>query len=79
LPLDFPGREPTGIGFSIFLLAVGAILTFAVETSVSGLDINVVGIILMVCGALGLVLTMLVFSRRDTVVNDTVVTRERDY
>jgi len=67
-----------GIGFSIFLLAVGAILTFAVEASVSGLDISVVGIILMICGALGLVLTLLVSGRRDTVVNDTVVTRERD-
>ncbi len=67
-----------GIGVSIFLLAIGAILTFAVNASVSGLDINVVGIILMVCGALGLLLTMLVLGRRDTVGADRVVTRERD-
>lgn len=67
-----------GIGVSVFLLAIGAILTFAVEASVSGLDINVVGIILMIAGAIGLLLTMLVFGRRDTVGNDTVVTRERD-
>ena len=69
-----------GIGASIFLLALGAILAFAVDASVSGLDINVIGIILMVCGALGLVLTMLVFGRRDRVgvVEDRVVTRERD-
>ena len=70
-----------GIGVSIFLLAVGAILTFAVEASVSGLDIKVVGIILMICGAIGLLLTMLVFGRRDTgvgIAEERVVTRERD-
>ena len=32
-----------GIGVSLILIAVGAILTWAVETSVSGLDINAVG------------------------------------
>jgi len=68
-----------GIGVSIFLLAIGAILTFAVDASVSGLDISVVGVILMVSGAIGLLLTMLVFGRRDRgVAADTVVTRERD-
>ncbi len=67
-----------GIGVSIFLLAVGAVLTFAVEASVSGLDISVVGIILMISGAIGLLLTMLVFGRRDSGGTDTVVTRERD-
>ena len=45
-----------GIGFSTFLLAVGAILTFAVHATVAGLDIRVVGIVLMAAGALGLVL-----------------------
>lgn len=67
-----------GIGVSVFLLAIGAILTFAVNASVSGLDINVVGIILMIAGAIGLLLTMLVFGR-DRTGADTVVTRERDY
>ena len=67
-----------GIGVSVFLLAIGAILTFAVEASVSGLDINVVGIILMIAGAIGLLLTMLVFGRRDETVGERVVTRERD-
>ena len=69
-----------GIGVSVFLLALGAILAFAVEYSVSGLDINVIGIILMVSGAIGLLLTMLVFGRRDrgVVAEDRVVTRERD-
>jgi hypothetical protein len=69
-----------GIGVSIFLLAIGAILTFAVNAELSGLDINVVGVILMVCGAIGLLLTMMVFGRRGGtgVVEDRVVTRERD-
>ena len=68
-----------GIGVSVFLLAIGAILTFAVEADISGLDINVVGIILMIAGAIGLLLTMLVFGRHDSVGSDTVVTREREY
>ena len=53
-----------GIGFSIFLLAVGAILTFAVHATVAGIDIRVVGVILMAAGALGLVLTMVAFTPR---------------
>ncbi len=68
-----------GIGASVFLIAIGAILTFAVNATVSGIDINVVGVILMVAGAAGLAVTMLVFGRRDAgVVEDRVVTRERD-
>ena len=67
-----------GIGVSVFLLAIGAILTFAVNASISGLDINVVGIILMISGAIGLLLTMLVFGRDRDRGTDTVVTRERD-
>ena len=51
-----------GIGVSIFLIAVGAILTWAVETEVSGLDITVVGVILLVVGILGLLLSMLFWS-----------------
>ena len=47
------------IGASIFLLVVGAILTFAVEVTTSGFNLNTVGIILMVAEALGLVLSLL--------------------
>ena len=61
-----------GIGVSILLMAAGAIMTFAVEVdNAEGFNINTVGIILMVVGAIGLVATLLVFgprSRRDTVV-----------
>ena len=61
-----------GIGFSIFLLAVGAILTFAVDATVAGLDIRVVGFILMAAGAIGLVLTLAVFApRRRRTVTET--------
>jgi hypothetical protein len=52
------------IGFSIFLLAVGAILTLAVDATVAGLDIAVVGIILMAAGVLGLILSVFVFAPR---------------
>lgn len=65
-----------GIGASVFLLALGAILAFAVEYSLNGLDINVVGFILMVAGAIGLLMTTLVFGRRDTA-GGGVVTEER--
>ena len=47
------------LGVSIFLLVVGAILTFAVDVTTSGFSINTVGIILMIAGALGLVLSLL--------------------
>jgi hypothetical protein len=69
-----------GIGVSLILIAVGAILTWAVNATVSGLDINTVGIILMVVGAVGLVLSLMFWSswggvggatrRRTTVVDD---------
>jgi hypothetical protein len=67
-----------GIGVSVFLLAVGAILTFAVEVDASGFNINTIGIILMIAGAIGLLLTMLVFGRDRGPAEDRVVTRERD-
>ena len=66
-----------GIGVSVFLLAIGAILAFAVEYNLNGLDIHVVGFILMAAGILGLLMTTLVFGRRDRVVGRGVVTEER--
>ena len=53
-----------GIGVSIFLIAIGAILTFAVHASLSGVSIQTVGIILMIAGALGLIVTLLVWGPR---------------
>lgn len=61
-----------GIGVSVFLLAVGAILTWAVTGDVSGIDLGTVGVILMVAGIIGLLWAVMVSSampwRRDTVV-----------
>lgn len=63
-----------GIGGGIFLIAVGAILTWAVEAQVSGIDLNVVGIILMIAGA-ALLLFDLAFlmprRHRSTVVRES--------
>lgn len=64
----------TNIGFSLLLIAVGAILTWAVNASIAGLDITVVGVILMATGSAGLALSLLFwssfapFARRATVV-----------
>jgi Domain of unknown function (DUF6458) len=51
-----------GIGVSIFLIAVGAVLAFAVSAEVSGLDIQVVGWILLVVGAVGILLSLVFWS-----------------
>jgi hypothetical protein len=51
-----------GIGVSIFLIALGAILAFAVNAEVSGLDITTVGWILLAVGIVGLVLSMIFWS-----------------
>jgi hypothetical protein len=67
-----------GIGVSLVMIAVGAILTWAVTAEVSGIDINTVGVILMVVGAVGAVLSLVFWSswggfgshHRETVVRD---------
>ena len=67
-----------GIGVSLILIAAGAILTWAVNATVSGVDINTIGVILMVVGAIGLVLSLMFWSswggvggaRRRTYVED---------
>ncbi|MDQ3954220.1 MAG: hypothetical protein M3285_01535 [Actinomycetota bacterium] len=66
-----------GIGVSLLLLAVGAICYWALDFDISGIDIDAVGVILMVIGAIGLVLSLLFWSsfspynrRRDVVVRD---------
>ena len=51
-----------GIGTSLFLLAVGAILTYAVNVTVSGLDLNAVGIILMIIGAVGIIVSVIYWN-----------------
>lgn len=66
-----------GIGISVFLLAVGAILTFALDTAVSGIDLDTVGIILMVVGAVGLLAAMMFASSMTPWGRDREVVRER--
>ena len=51
------------IGGSIFLIALGAILKFAVTATFAGIDIQVVGVILMVAGGLGLVLGLFMMAQ----------------
>jgi Domain of unknown function (DUF6458) len=68
-----------GFGTSLFLIAVGAILKFAVNVSVQGLDLQAVGVILMIVGAVGLVASAVFWNswggfggtrRRRTIVED---------
>jgi Domain of unknown function (DUF6458) len=67
-------------GTSLFLIAVGAILRYAVTASVSGISLQTVGLILMIVGVAGLVLSlfyMLAWApRRTRTVRDRVVERE---
>ena len=59
------------LGFSLFLVAIGAILAFAVRTAVSGISIQTIGVILMVVGIIGMAMSMMFwttwapFARRD--------------
>jgi hypothetical protein len=65
------------IGASLFLIAVGAILKWAVTKQVSGINLQVVGVILLVIGIIGLVLELtvwLVRRNRPTMTHTTGVT-----
>ena len=70
-----------GVGVSIFLMAVGAIVTFAIDTnSTDGVNVDMIGIILMVVGAVGVLLFLTVLgsmNSRRTEGADTTVVRER--
>ena len=63
-----------GIGVSVFLIAVGAILAFAVEVDASGVNLDAIGVILMIVGGIGLFASLLFWSsfspygRRDQVI-----------
>ena len=75
------GRYEVGIGTSIFLIAVGAILKYAITENVQGVDLDVVGVILMVVGAVGLLLSFLWMTiwadrRRGAVVREPARERE---
>jgi hypothetical protein len=67
-----------GIGVSLLLVAAGAVLAFAVSVTGNGFNIHTIGIILLVVGAIGVVLSMIFWSswggvggtRRETIVED---------
>jgi len=66
-----------GLGVSLILIAVGAVLAFAVDVTTSGIDINTVGYILLVVGAIGALMSLIFWSSwggygrsRRTVVDD---------
>jgi hypothetical protein len=76
------GSVAMTIGAGIFLMAVGAILAFAVNVSISGLDIAVVGAILMIAGAVGIALELAVWGprrRRAAVYTDPVAPTSEVY
>jgi beta-lactamase regulating signal transducer with metallopeptidase domain len=62
------------IGASIFLIAVGAILKYAVDVTVQGIEIQTIGLILMIAGVVGLVIGLFLLTqagrRREVVYDD---------
>ncbi|HEX5897656.1 MAG TPA: DUF6458 family protein [Thermoleophilaceae bacterium] len=64
------------IGASIFLIALGAILRYAVDVTVSGIEIQTIGLILMIAGVVGLVIGLFLLTqdrRRPVAYDDRVV------
>ena len=61
-PREGKGRHKYGISLSVLLIAVGAVLAWAVNAEVSGIDIQVAGVILVIVGVIGLIAS-LVFGR----------------
>lgn len=78
-PLDLGIEEgcDMGIGTGVFLLAAGAILAFAVDYDISGIELSVVGWILMGAGALAIILFLTVWAPRRRVVDRGGFVEER--
>jgi hypothetical protein len=66
------------LGSAIGMIALGAILAFAVEFDIAGININMVGFILMVVGVIGAVLSLTVWGNTTTTAGRREVVRERD-
>ena len=66
-----------GMGISVFLIAAGAILYFAVSATVSGVSVSTVGVVLMIVGAIGLLASIVALS--STRSGGTTVVREDHY
>jgi hypothetical protein len=67
-----------GIGSSLFLIAVGAILYFAVNADLSGLEISTIGLILMIVGVVGLLISLFFISRAGPATERRTVVRDRE-
>lgn len=65
-------------GTSIFLIALGAILTFAVDVTVEGLDLAAVGIILMIAGIIGVIVSLIWIDRATAPRGDRRPVEERE-
>ena len=70
-----------GIGVSVFMLAVGAILAFAVNASVPNANLDLIGVILMITGGIGLLVSLAFASSRrdDTYVEEHVIERDHTH
>jgi hypothetical protein len=67
------------IGAAVFITAVGAILRYAVNDDIQGVDVQTVGLILMIAGIVGLFISLAVeFSRRGRADRYVEVREERD-
>lgn len=64
-----------GIGVSVFLIAVGAILSFAVQDAISGVNLVVIGYILMAAGVLGIIIALVMNNQRTHTTHTTVEDR----
>jgi uncharacterized protein DUF6458 len=74
-----PDYDPyVGLGTSIFLIAVGAILRYAVTVTVSGVELQTVGLILMIVGVIGLVISLAVLFGAGRQRSDDYPTRRYD-
>jgi uncharacterized protein involved in exopolysaccharide biosynthesis len=82
------GRKPgyhvvMALGTSLFLIAVGAILRYAVSDSLEGIDLPTIGLILMIVGIVGLLISLFTMTlwdrdRRRGVVEERRVVDRRD-
>lgn len=62
-----------GIGGSLFLVAIGAVLYWAVSVEGEGFDLNMIGLILMIVGAVGVVLTLIMSAGSDRGGSDVTI------
>jgi hypothetical protein len=63
-----------GIGGSLVLIALGAILYWAVSAEAEGFNINMIGLILLIVGVIGLVLTLIMTANAETTDSDRDIT-----